>query len=888
MSSIVFCAIAQMFVGEPAPLPKETSPQAWLEIDISESGQQDARLIIQASAHTPIRVGRLRGAFRAVVGPNARILTDFNPPDYRWSAASISLLAVEGGEGSGEIDLGPLFGALRQQGIPNVVVFVSFPETGASVVTLSGRPLRASPPWKHAGIIPTDTEPAIMTVWFDTRAAPGSAGRPGDPRWLWLLAAVPAGTAGLAWRVRRLAARPGIDAVTLGFRYMRFQSLLPLSTVVAWLGAIAVSGAAAHVGGWLGGPGTAARAVRWGLCGYLPPAAITLLALVVTAPVVRRLREKDWPLTNMVQRSAAAPLLTFAGVLLFWLGIAALVGEEQRIGAGLIGAALVVWIGSARRRQRTLQLTPIPLTHGELRDRVAGLAAIFRVKVPQVGLLPSDQSRLANAYAVIGRGVWLSDRLVSAFGRREVDAVVAHELAHHRQHIPAQQMLLIIVVAVFSGAIAIAIAVAGIILSHRGGGLRMPAWWPPVDSSTLAIAVSIVGAQLFATFASRRREFAADRGSARATRDAGSLITALTRLGRINGMPDSWGWWAGLFLTHPSTVRRVAALAWLGRLSPEQVEEALESATHDADPCPIPPDAVAGAMVFSPEFRRRVTTRIGLVSLAARLGLPVLAAVGATAIGPGWTATVVLIAGAVAPFAAILIAANRLGVAGADGLRRGVSAKFVTDGIDTAGAEFVDLAPASAPLNYDGFFQWDVGFLWLGHDRLTYVGEQTRFALTCEQITDIRLGPAADWLRIRRVVVDWYDAANGASGAFTIWPGAPRSVLEIRHDSAALAERLQLWRDGKRAASPPSAVTGLGPPAFGKVYGVSLRQCVRPAAVLSSLLIFELLAAGLCVLAGLPFAPTVAGGGWYVLAVVAATSAVLPLPYWLTPERSDA
>jgi hypothetical protein len=487
---------------------------------------------------------------------------------------------------------------------------------------------------------------------------------------------------------------------------------------------------------------------------------------------------------------------------------------------------------------------------------------------------------------VIGRGVWLSDRLVGGFGRREVDAVVAHELAHHRQHIPAQQVLLIVVVAVLSGAVAI--AVAGIILSQNGRGLRMPAWWPSVEWNTLAIAASIVGAQMLAAFASRRREFAADRGSARATKDAGSLITALTRLDRVNGMPDSWGRWAGLFLTHPPTVRRVAALAWLGRLSPEQVAETRASATRDADPYPIPPNAVAGAMVFSPEFRRRVSGRNGLVSFAARLGLPLLAAVGAAALEPGWPATVILIAGTVAPIAAILIAANRLGVSGSDGLRRGVGAKLAAEGIDTADAEFVDLAPARVPMNFDGFFQWDVGFLWLGLDRLTYVGEQTRFALTREQITEIRLGPATDWFRTRRVVVDWYDAAGGASGAFTIWPGTPRSVLEIQRDSAALAERLQLWRDGKGAASPPSAAVGLGPPAFGKVYGVSLRQCVRPAAALSAILLLDLLAAGLCLLAGLPFAPTMAGGGWYVLAVVAGTSAVLPLPYWLATERSDA
>jgi hypothetical protein len=392
MSCIALCILAGAFSGEPPAQPDV--PQAWLEVHLSRSGRAVVGLIIQTDA--PIQTGPVGPALRAVVGlTGGRERQVIKPPDYRWTGLSGEIGAIKSGEGLGELDLGPLLAELRRQGVPELYVLVHVPpEWRSPDCRLDGGPMPQTDPATFGGTIATDAGAADLSVAFgDLPVAV-----PGDARWLWLLSVVPVGAAIVAWRMRRLAARLDLDAATLGFRYMRFQSLLPLGTVVAWLGAIAISAAAAHAGGWLGGPGAAARAVRWGLCGYLPTVAITLLALGVTAPVVRRLREMDWPLTNVVQRSAVAPLLAFADILFFWLGIAALLGEEPRIGAGLIGAALAVWIGSSRRRQRTLQLTPIPLTHGELRDRVAALAAFFRVKVPQVGLLPSDRSRLANAY----------------------------------------------------------------------------------------------------------------------------------------------------------------------------------------------------------------------------------------------------------------------------------------------------------------------------------------------------------------------------------------------------------------------------------------------------------------------------------------------------------
>src|SRR5262249_37020285 len=147
---------------------------------------------------------------------------------------------------------------------------------------------------------------------------------------------------------------------------------------------------------------------------------------------------------------------------------------------------------------------------------------------------------------------------------------------------------------------------------------------------------------------------------------------------------------------------------------------------------PIPPDAVEGSLVFSAAFRRRVAGRLSWAGLAILTLVPALVAWLAQLVGPGPVGSTILVAGALLPFLAYLAMTNVLGTSSGAALHRGVAVKLKAEGIDAeaAGATFVDFAPAAESLLYDGFGTWDVGFLSLGGDRLTYVGEQTRFALT--------------------------------------------------------------------------------------------------------------------------------------------------------------
>src|SRR5262245_39232072 len=97
-----------------------------------------------------------------------------------------------------------------------------------------------------------------------------------------------------------------------------------------------------------------------------------------------------------------------------------------------VGFALLAWIAPIWLAPLFYRL--VPLGDAELRDRL--LAVAERAGVPVLGVWVADQSRksrTANA-AVVGLGrtrrILLFDTLIKEFPAAEVEAVLAHELAH--------------------------------------------------------------------------------------------------------------------------------------------------------------------------------------------------------------------------------------------------------------------------------------------------------------------------------------------------------------------------------------------------------------------------------------------------------------------------
>jgi heat shock protein HtpX len=206
----------------------------------------------------------------------------------------------------------------------------------------------------------------------------------------------------------------------------------------------------------------------------------------------------------------------------------------------------------------------------ELHAMVGRLAAEADIPMPRVAVMSSP---VPNAFAT-GRSpshavVAVTDSIHKLLSPKELEAVLAHELAHVRN-----RDILTMTIASFVAMIASLIMHNAIFLSlgdrRDGNNPWLIAW-------IAAIAVWVVSNLLLMSL-SRYREFAADRGSALITRDPDALISALLKInGRLASVPADrkkqvesanaffiipvrGSALAELFATHPPLERRIEAL----------------------------------------------------------------------------------------------------------------------------------------------------------------------------------------------------------------------------------------------------------------------------------------------------------------------------------------
>ncbi len=211
----------------------------------------------------------------------------------------------------------------------------------------------------------------------------------------------------------------------------------------------------------------------------------------------------------------------------------------------------------------------------ELHAMVERLSTMAGLPKPRVAVIDSD---VPNAFATgrspkhsavaITRGLW--QRLEP----REVEAVLAHELAHVRHRDVA-----VMTVASFFSMVAAMLMRFGLFSGMMGGGNRdqnsAPIWLIMFLVSLLTYVISYV--LLMAL--SRYREYAADRGAAQITGEPEHLISALRKISaRMAQVPQRELRQAAslnaffilptvkeLFSTHPPLERRIERLEALAR-----------------------------------------------------------------------------------------------------------------------------------------------------------------------------------------------------------------------------------------------------------------------------------------------------------------------------------
>jgi STE24 endopeptidase len=263
---------------------------------------------------------------------------------------------------------------------------------------------------------------------------------------------------------------------------------------------------------------------------------------------------------------AAVINLAFAGAAAVWMyGWLAVAPGSWWVPAwaGMVAAGVATtWAAPVALLPLFYRFVPLP--HSPLRDRLLALAA--RAGVPALGVFEwrtSGRTSRANAaLAGIGRTrrIILSDTLLSDYKPGEVEAVLAHEVAHHANH-DIWKGLAVDALAGLGAFLAVDAALRAAVGLEALRGLSDPAGLPVAGLAMMAVAWTAAPLQ---NAVSRVHERRADRAALELTRDVEAFISAMRRLGARNLAEASPSLLARLFFhTHPPIDERIAfASAW--------------------------------------------------------------------------------------------------------------------------------------------------------------------------------------------------------------------------------------------------------------------------------------------------------------------------------------
>ncbi|MCA6106428.1 zinc metalloprotease HtpX [Bradyrhizobium cenepequi] len=212
-------------------------------------------------------------------------------------------------------------------------------------------------------------------------------------------------------------------------------------------------------------------------------------------------------------------------------------------------------------------------TAPELVGLVAELAGRAGLPMPRVFLMDEAQP---NAFAT-GRNpenaaVAVTTGIVQQLSREELAGVIAHELAHIKNH----DTLLMTITATIAGAISMLAQFGMFFGGHRNNS------GPGILGSIALMILAPLGAMLVQMAISRTREYAADNLGARIAGQPMWLASALMKIENAAHQVPNWGAERNpatahmfiinplsghgvdnLFATHPSTENRIAALQQL-------------------------------------------------------------------------------------------------------------------------------------------------------------------------------------------------------------------------------------------------------------------------------------------------------------------------------------
>ena len=187
--------------------------------------------------------------------------------------------------------------------------------------------------------------------------------------------------------------------------------------------------------------------------------------------------------------------------------------------------------------------------------------------MPEVAIYEGEPNAFATGPSRNNSLVAVSTGLLHSMNQEEVEAVIAHEVAHVAN---GDMVTLTLIQGVVNTFVFFLARVVGSVVDsalRRDGESSGPGIGYMVTVFVCEIAFGILASMIVAYF-SRQREYAADAGAAQLMGNTRPMINALRRLGGAdaNDLPKDMqamgiaGGAASLFASHPSLEDRIAAL----------------------------------------------------------------------------------------------------------------------------------------------------------------------------------------------------------------------------------------------------------------------------------------------------------------------------------------
>jgi len=278
---------------------------------------------------------------------------------------------------------------------------------------------------------------------------------------------------------------------------------------------------------------------------------LTNLAVMFVLTVVLRLLGLDGAAMGQAGLQLG-PLLAFSAVVGFTGSIISL----------LMSKPMAKWSTGARVIEQSANQHEAWLV-----ETVRRLAAKAGIGMPEVAIYEGDANAFATGAFRNSALVAVSTGLLQSMSHEEVEAVLAHEVAHVANGDMVTLTLIQGVVntfVVFFARIVGSIVDRAVFRSERGNG---PGYFITVIVCQIVFGVF---ASMIVAWFSRHREFRADAGSADYLGSPQPMVNALSRLGGLEpgalpkamsgfGITDRGGVMA-LFATHPPIEERIAAL----------------------------------------------------------------------------------------------------------------------------------------------------------------------------------------------------------------------------------------------------------------------------------------------------------------------------------------